>query len=145
MCKKSPRFKMPKLYLDTNIVIYASEESFNLFGKDLSVSSAKLLYQTVLCKHYVVISTWLLKELSNLNKLEQARLLFKIITSKTEMISYSKDDLERAKQRNPQHFQDELHGILALKAQADYIVTRNINDFKKFENQIKIVRPEDLL
>jgi len=135
---------MTTLYLDTNIIIYASEDCRNLFGKDISTSSSKLLFDVVSCKYYIIVSDWLLEELSGLRKLEQASMLFKMLKPKTKRVSYSEEDLVRAKQQNPDNFRDELHAILAIKSGADYIVTRNINDFKHLKNKIRIVKPEDL-
>lgn len=134
-----------KLYIDTNILIYALEDSKNPYGKDISSSSSKLLWEVVSCKYQVIISSWALEELSNLRKLEQSQMLLKILSKKTIKIVHTQEDIDKAKQHNPEHFQDELHGILALKANADYIITRNIEDFNNFEDRIKIVKPEKLL
>ena len=133
---------MANLYLDTNIIIYAIENSHNLFGKEINSSSVKLLFDVVSCKHYVIISDWLLEELSGLRKLEQAKMVFKMLKPKTKHISYSQEDLNLAKQQNPNNFRDELHGILAIRSKADYIVTRNVKDFKHLK--IKITKPEFL-
>jgi len=135
---------MTTLYLDTNIIIYATEDSKNLFGKDISASSSELLFDVVSCKYHIIVSDWLLEELSGLRKLEQASMLFKMLKPKTRRVSYSQKDIAMAKQQNPDNFKDELHAILAIKSGADYIVTRNINDFKHLKDKIKIVKPEDL-
>lgn len=135
---------MTSLYLDTNIIIYASEDSKNLLGNDMSASSSKLLFDVVSCKYHVIISDWLLEELSGLKKLEQCSMIFKVLKPKTRRISYSQEDVLRAKEENPENFRDELHAILAIKSEADYIVTRNIKDFEHFKDIIKIVKPEEL-
>ena len=135
---------MTTLYLDTNIVIYASEDCKNLFGNDISASSSKLLFDVISCKYHIIVSDWLLEELSGLRKLEQASMLFKILKPKTKRISYSEEDMNQARQQNPANFRDELHAILAIKSGADYIVTRNINDFKHLKDRIMIVKPDDL-
>jgi len=71
-------------------------------------------------------------------------MLLKIVEKKTIRIQPTQEDIQKAKEQNSDHFQDELHGILALKSNADYIVTRNVDDFIQFKDRIKIVRPEDL-
>ena len=137
------RLKMALLYLDTNIIIYAGEDN-NIYGKDLSGSSSKLLFDVITCKHKVIISDWLLKELSGLKKVEQCSMILKMLKPKTRIITYSEEDIKKAKEMNPKNFGDELHGILAIRARADYIVTRNIKDFVHLRHKIKVVKPEEL-
>ncbi|USN45753.1 MAG: hypothetical protein H6502_01315 [Candidatus Woesearchaeota archaeon] len=136
---------MPKLYLDTNIFVYANEDSKNLQGKEIAISSSELIGQAIVCKHYLIISSWALEELRRIKKLEQAQIFFKLIEKKKILVAHSEEDIKKAKEQNPDNFQDELHGILALKSGADYIVTRNIKDFKHFEDRIKVTKPEFLL
>ena len=114
---------MSKLYIDTNILIYGTEESKNLFGKDISNSSAKLFTDAISCKHHIIISSWTLDELLRKRSLESANMLFALLKKKTIKVFHTEEELQNAKENNPSHFQDELHGILALKANADYIVT----------------------
>lgn len=134
-----------KLYIDTNILIYAIEDSKNLHGRDISSSSSQILWDVASCKHHVIISTWALTEVERIRESEKLKMLLKIIEKKTIIQRYTEEDIAKAKRQNPYHFHDELHGILALKANAEYIVTRNIDDFKHFKRRIKIVRPEFLL
>lgn len=136
---------MTKLYLDTNILVYCVEDSFNFTGKDISLSSTKLLLEAISCKYELIISNWTIIELNNIKKLEKLTTIFKLIEKKIIKINYVVDDLKLAKKQNFDHFQDELHGILAIKSGADYIVTRNVKDFQSFEKKIKIVKPEELL
>lgn len=131
------------LYLDTNILIYAIEDSKNPWGKDLSDSSVRLLGDVLSCKHHVIISSWTLEELRNTKRLEQAMPLLHMLKKKTTKIYYTQQEKETAKRLNP-HFQDELHGILALRAKATHIVTRDIAGFRHFKNRISVVRPEEL-
>lgn len=136
---------MTKLYIDTNIIIYANEDSKNIHGTEIASSSSDLIWQAIGCKYRLIISSWTLEELRRTKKLEQAQTLFKLIEKKKILITHSLEDINQAKLQNPNHFQDELHGILALKSGADYIVTRNIKDFKQFQNRIKVTKPEFLL
>lgn len=136
---------MIKLYLDTNIFVYAGEDSKNLYGKEIASSSSNLIWQAIACKYHLIISSWALEELRNIKKLEQSQMLFKLIKKKKILVVHSQEDIKQAKEQNPNHFQDELHGILALKSNADYIVTRNVCDFEHFKDRIKITKPEFLL
>lgn len=134
-----------KIYLDTNIIVYALEDSKNPFGKDISSSSSDLFLAVISCKYHVIISSWTLTELSTLKKLEQVQMLLTMLKSKTIKIAHNQEDINNAKKVNPAHFQDELHGTLALRSGADYLVTRNINDFSNFKDRINLVKPERLL
>jgi predicted nucleic acid-binding protein len=136
---------MPKLYIDTNILMYALGDSENLHGKDISTSARKLLFEAVICKHYVIISNWTLKELELKNKLSDANFLLQLLKKKTIKIQKTDEDEQLAKEQNPENIQDQLHCILAQKAEADYIVTRNTHDFNHFNTIIPIVKPEKLL
>ena len=136
---------MTKLYIDTNILVYAIEDSKNPYGKDISSSSSDLFWAAASCKFHVIISDWALEELSRIKTPEEIEMLFKIVEKKIIKIRHTPEDIQRAKEQNPDHFQDELHGILAIRAEADYLVTRNVKDFLHLENRIKVVRPEDLL
>lgn len=136
---------MTKLYVDTNIILYALEDSKNPFGKDISSSSSDLFIEAISCKYQVIVSSWVLVELSGLRRLEQAQMLLTMLKQKIIKIEHTQEDLDVAKKINPEHFQDELHGMLALRAGADYIVTRNVEDFNNFKDKINIVKPEKLL
>lgn len=136
---------MTNIYIDTNIIVYALEDSENPYGKDISSSSSELLWEAISCKYNVVISTWTLTELSRIRSLGQASMLFKLLEKKTIVQEYTEEDVEQAKRQNPEHFQDELHAILALKSKSKYLVTRNVDDFNDCENKIEVVKPENLL
>jgi predicted nucleic acid-binding protein len=136
---------MTNLYIDTNIIVYANEDSKNIYGKEIAVSSSNLIWQAICCKYNLIISSWTLEELRRIKKLEQAQMLFNLIDKKKILVAHSQEDIKQAKIQNPGHFQDELHGILALKSKADYIVTRNIKDFEHFKDRIKVTKPESLL
>lgn len=136
---------IPKLYIDTNILIDAVEGRKNPFGKDIGKSAANLFWVAASCKYFLVLSTWMHSELSRQKTFEETKMFFEIVKKKTIIVEHTEEDLTKAKEKTSDNFQDELHGILALKANADYIVTRNTDHFKNFKNKISIVKPEDLL
>ena len=133
------------LYLDTNVLLDYLLGRKNVYGKDIGEPIFQLFTDTVNCKHYVIISTWMLEEASKQVVLESAELLFNFLGKKLVKVEYSEHDLELAKKQNPDHFQDELHGILALNAGADCIVTRDIGGFRQFTGKIEVKKPEWLL
>jgi len=49
-----------------------------------------------------------------------------------------------SKSRKYKNKPDALHAILAIKASADYFVTRNIKDFLDFQDSINIIFPENI-
>jgi len=136
---------MEKLYIDTNILIYGIEESKNLYGKDISHSAAKLFTEAISCKYQIIISSWTMNELLQKRKIEDTKMLFTLIEKKIIKVFHTEEEITKAKAINPNHFQDELQGMLALKANADYIVTRNVSDFMNFQDRIQVVKPEHLL
>ena len=135
---------MACVYVDTNILIYGSESSQNIYGKDISSSSATFFHETINCKHTVVISTWALEELSGLRKLDQTKMLITLIKKKTTFISHTQEELALAKTQAPDNFRDHLHGMLAIKAGASHLVTRNTDDFVAFADKLTISKPEHL-
>ena len=140
---------MARLYIDTNVIIDAVEGGENLFGKNIGNAASDLFFAAASCKHDLVLSTWMLHELynnrNNPKTPEETKMLFAFIKNKIISVKHTEEDIAEAKKNNPGHFQDELHGMLALRAGADYIVTRNTPDFRKFKDRIQIVKPEELL
>ncbi len=118
-----------KVYLDTNIIIDFLEDRVNLFGKSLGDRAARFFQRTLECKHFLIISDHALYELGkrgiNLDKTPFIQLFKK----KIEFVETTDDDKKKAKNLNPGNYPDALHVILARKAKADVIVTRNLEDF----------------
>ena len=136
---------MKKLYIDTNVIIDAVEGRKNLFGITVGNPAADLFFAAASCRYDVILSTWARYELSVHKTDEETKMFFAIVKKKKIDINYTEEDIAEAKKNNPNHFQDELHGMLALRAGADYIVTRNTKDFENFKGKISVVKPEELL
>ncbi len=68
---------------------------------------------------------------------------FKNLKKKVVKVEHNEKDLDKAKKMS-EHFQDALHVLLAIKANAEIIVTRNLRDFLPYSNLIKIKLPENL-
>ena len=110
----------------------------------MSNSSAKFLSDAVKCSHNLVISTWTLHELRGLRKLQQVRMILMLAKKKITTITYTQEDLEQAKQQAPDNYQDYLHGVLAMRAKATHLVTRNTKDFGDFSEELEVLPPERL-
>ena len=135
---------MTTLYIDTNIIIDAVEGRKNKFGKDIGNPAADLFLEAISCKYNVIISSWTMYELSRHKTLEQTHILFLMLEKKIIHIEHTEEDIKNAKSESPEHFQDALHAILAIKSHADCLVTRNTEDFVKFKEKVKIAKPEEL-
>lgn len=136
---------MPKLDIDTNIIVDAIEERKNIFGKKIGNSASDLFFATVTCKHYIVISNWTIEELSGLGKIDSIKIFMELIKLKIINSKYSKEEKEEAKKKSVTDPDDALHIIIAEREKVDFIVTRNISHFKEIGTKIPIKKPEDLI
>ena len=59
-------------------------------------------------------------------------------------VDYSEKDEEEARKLGPDNFKDALHGLLAVKAGDECVVTRNVYDFACVNHLIKAKLPEQL-
>lgn len=129
-----------RIYVDTNVImdflLGRDESAFNLFMKSLK------------CKHFIVISDLVLSEL-RFQKLENESSRFLNLCESHRKISVEKTseaDKEIARKLlllYETHFNDALHKVLAVNAGADCIVTKNIRDFKCFDD-IDVRMPDEL-
>ncbi len=133
------------IYLDTNIYLDFLLDRSGRDGKPFGEIAEKVFDRVLACEFDVVWSDWIIYELDRTIGLEKLSMMYTILKAKHKIIriNYSPEDIEAAKRRSP-HFQDALHAILAERAGAKIIVTRNIYDFIFPNLPIKIKRPEDL-
>lgn len=129
---------MTKLYVDTNIYLdYLLKRN----GKtNFAEHAFKLFKRTISCEFRIVVSDHLIYELSKYVELEKTRILFLMIKKKVDKIRVEEQDKELAKQLDC-HYADALHIVLAKKANAEMIITRNGSDF---EHLFKTYVPEDI-
>ena len=96
-------------------------------------------------KYTLIISDWVIDEFK---KYKDVEVLNEFIDSFKEesiiKIERTKDDKIQAKKLSKTNYDDALHVILAKKANAVYLVTRNIKDFDEFRDLIEITTPEAL-
>jgi predicted nucleic acid-binding protein len=134
---------MSKLYIDTNVIIDAVEGRKNKFGKNIGDYASDLFNDAIICKHQLVISSFTLYELYK--KGINTTIFFEMIKKKRIHLDHDESDEDKARKLKEDNFDDALHVILAEKAQADVIITRNIEDFKEISTNIPVRRPEQLL
>lgn len=135
---------MTSLYIDTNILLNLVNEERNPYGKDLSAPASKLFFEAISCKYCLIISSWTVIELMKKAKPEQVSMVFELIKKKLIIVKYGDNDVSNAKLKSQDNFPDALHVVLAEKAKADYIVTRDFDDFLKIGTKIPLRKPEQL-
>jgi predicted nucleic acid-binding protein len=136
---------MAKLYIDTNVIVDAVEGRKNKFKKNIGNPASDLFYDTISCKHNIVLSAWTLKELAGLGKLSSAKMFLEVIKKKVIPVSYTDDEKLAADKRSKTHSDDALHIIIAEREKSDCIVTRNTEHFEEVGTIIPIRKPEELL
>lgn len=135
---------MPTLYIDTNIYLDVLLDRKNIYNKDIADPAMKIFYRAAKCEFNIVFSSWSSLELSRQIEPGSTTMLFSLIQKKIKFIEHTKEDIEKAKTINPLHFQDALHGILAKKAKADLLVTRDLKGFECVKHLIKTSLPENV-
>jgi len=130
--------------VDSNIFIDVVEDRKNLIGKDIAKPASKMFFRAMSCEFYLIISSWTLKELYKHVNVDEIKMLFAMVKKKIITVKYDDRDVEEAKKRSRDNFDDALHIVLAEKEKADYIVTRNIDHFIQIGTKITIKRPENL-
>lgn len=95
------------------------------------------------CNYKLIISDWLLTELRRNMKEEQIQEILKPFKEKNKLIfvKEQKGDRDKAKLIS-EHWDDALHAILANRADADYLVTRNVLHYEGCEKLVRVVFPE---
>ena len=136
------------IYLDTNIYLdYLENRNDKL--RPLGEFALRLLQRTLECEFKIIISGLVVDEVErHLNK----ERLDEVITNLKEAeklirIEITSEDEIRAKELTKikdTHFDDALHAVLAQKAKAKFLITRNINDFVDLQDLVDIRLPESI-
>jgi predicted nucleic acid-binding protein len=134
---------MSKLYIDTNLFINViNDEVSKHSNRNMAEPASRLFFDAITCKHTLLISTWTLKELSGRIPAEMGIISLELLKNKTIICRYSSEEELQAKTQHPEHFHDALHIIIAEREKADFIVTRNLDDFIKIGTKIPVKKPE---
>ena len=94
----------------------------------------------------LIISDHLLYELRNHIEEKKIIELLQPLTEKGRIIKVFKtrEDILKAKEISKEKWKDALHAILANKAKAVYLLTRNIQDYAGCEHLVEIKFPENI-
>lgn len=131
-----------KIYVDTNVFI-------DFINKNNCKRRAVLAFEFFMkgwnCSFELIVSDWTRSELKRHVKEEELSLLFNEFKKRDKLhfINHTQEETKKAKSKN-EHWQDELHLMLAIKSGADMIVTRD-KDFISFASQTFDIRvPENI-
>jgi len=132
------------IYLDTNIYLDYLLDRKGETGRELGELASGVFHRIMKCEFYVAVSEWNLQELRNHIKGDETKMFFQLIKKKTIPIKVAPEDWTEAKKLSEENAPDALHVILAKKAKAELIVTRNTKHFYEFSHLIQIKLPEEV-
>ena len=132
-----------KLYIDTNIFLDYLLDRKNLLNNDISSPAQKLFHRAINCEFFIIFSDHTAKEVYNQINIEKTFFLFEVLKKKLVTIRQTKEDQEEARKIDSNNYDDALHFVLAKKSGADFIITRNIKHFSKFDS-LKAKLPENI-
>jgi predicted nucleic acid-binding protein len=134
---------MSRLYIDTNLFINVINDEVSMHSnKNMAEPASRLFFEALSCKHTLLISTWTVKELLKKLHPDKIKASFEILKKKIEICKYSSEEEAQARKRSETNFPDALHIVIAETVKADYIITRNIDDFLQIGTKIPIRKPE---
>lgn len=133
-----------KLYVDTNIFLDYLLERKNVFGKGISRPAQKLFYRAMSCEFFIVLSNHTATEINKKISLTQATMLFEFLKKKIVNVYFSEEDIEKARSIDSKNISDALHVVLAKKSGCDFIITRNMKDFRKYALWVEPKTPENI-
>jgi predicted nucleic acid-binding protein len=135
-----------RVYIDTSIILdyilQRKGRNDEPFGEYAGKFFSKAVYEGT----PIIISDKVLEELYGNVPPQSTVMLFTWLkmNCQIKILPYAVSDLEKASALDLNNRNDALHSILAHDAGADYIVTRNIKDFRKFSVLIKAKLPEEI-
>ena len=127
------------VYLDTCVLMDYFQDRR---GADVSWN---ILLRSLDCEFKLVLSDWLVCELEQYVPPSDLKVFFQLFKTKDKfvLVRHTAEDVTHAKAISD-HFQDPLHALLAKKAGADILVTKNVAHFANCRSLIKVVFPEDV-
>lgn len=140
------------VYCDANVYLdYILPDRKNRF-KDFGHCAMDFFDRTIKCEFEIVVSDWALKETKkHLDSFFNWALFKDLMKSLKEakkivQVSTAREDWRQARKRctKDSHLEDNLHAILAHKAGAKIIVTRDLAGFSDARDLIEARFPEDL-
>jgi predicted nucleic acid-binding protein len=134
---------MDKVYCDTNIFLdyfYNRKDRLRPLG-DFAFAFFSKGWN---CRFHLIVSDWLMKELRNHLDQSQVEDILNHFKDKKKLIFVKMQDNDIMESKGYENPDDALHAILAKKASADYLATRNIRDYEDCESLVRVILPEFL-
>jgi len=132
------------IYPDTNFYIdYFEDRRDNI--RPLGEFAFSVLKRTFKCEFKIVISDLVIDELERHISEQRIAHLVKELEDVNKLVTVKQDydDVEKARIL-PTHQDDALHAVLAAKAGAKFLITRNIQHFLNVRHLIQPILPENL-
>ena len=139
---------MELIYLDTNVYLdYLEGRTDKL--RPLGEFAFQLIKRAIECEFKIVVSSFVIEELENNIDMDKVDDLFDTLKKLNKIINLFpiKDDKDKAKELSKNrdtHYSDALHAVLANRAGAEFLVTRNIKHFSNLNDLVKVVYPESI-
>ena len=129
-----------RIYLDTNVLMD--------FFLERDHSAYEVLIRSLRCEFSIVISHVVLEELLFQGLAPETRTFVSMFSGaeKLEIIPTTEEDRKRAKEElgtKKTHYNDALHKVIAMNANVDVLVTKNVKHFKDFKD-IVVRRPDEI-
>ncbi len=139
---------MTLIYIDTNVYIDYFEDRRDKF-RPLGEFAYQIFQRTLSCEFSIVFSGLLLKEILNHTKEQQLSALLHELKEKNKILETKATFEDKVKTRQivkekRTSFNDTLHAVIAQRMDAEFLVTRNIQDFLELQEMVKILLPEYL-
>ena len=133
---------MIRVLLDTNIIIdfLTDRQPFSLHATDIFRQARTESIELFTSSHSFATTHYIMKKL--LPEKEQRSVLTKL-NQHLQILPVTEKEIQHALSPSHQDFEDSIQIFTALTGNIDYIVTRNIKDFKK--SPVKIKTPDQLL
>lgn len=132
-----------KIFIDTNIIVdlLANRPPFSKFAIEIFSMAEKNKIELFTSSHSIATTHYLLKKYVDERKLRD--ILYNLLDFVT-VISIDVEVIKKGLKSNIKDFEDALQIVSANKIEnVDYIVTRNIKDFKN--SNITVLAPEEAL
>lgn len=133
---------MIRVLLDTNIIIdfLTDRQPFSLHATDIFRQARTKSIELFTSSHSFATTHYIMKKL--LPEKELRSVLTKL-NQHLQILPVTEKEIQHALSSSHQDFEDSIQIFTALTGNIDYIVTRNIKDFKK--SPVKVKTPDQLL
>ena len=131
-----------KIFIDTDVILDVAlkRDVFGKYGAIIFDSIEKKLFNGYTSSTIITNIYYVQRKLESHNKainfIRKLLLLLKILPVDSEII-------HKAVESNFKDFEDSIQNETALKYNVDYLITRNLNDYKK--TQLEVLSPEEFI